>query len=73
MQDSMTVSYFQKRFPCLRSVLEDSCVLSLTDGCFFRTFYFISIMSDFAPKKYLKLEKRACFFFVLFYFIRYLK
>ena len=33
-----------------------------TNVFLFRTFYFISIMLDFAPKKYLKLEKRAWFF-----------
>ena len=33
---------------------------------FSRTFYFISIMSDFALKKYLKLEKRKFFLFLFF-------
>jgi hypothetical protein len=49
---------------------DNSCVIVKEPDCFLRTFYFISIMSDFAQKKYLKLEKRAFFFLVLIYVIR---
>ena len=70
MQGKRTDSYFPKRFPCLRFVLEIVVLFNnLMEKLFgfFRTFYFISIMSDYAPKRYLKLEKRAFFFSVLFY------
>ena len=45
-----------------RCAIVKNLIGKTTNVFLFRTFYFISIMLDFAPKKYLKLEKRAWFF-----------